>query len=150
MRQRSNRYSTPLSEINIVPYIDVMLVLLVIFMVTTPLLTQGVKVSLPRASAKAISQSNQIPIIVTVNKQGDYFLNISAHPDKPISPIILMNRIAAQIAYMKKTHQTRKILVKGDEAVHYGKVVTAMVLLQKAGAQSVGLITKPGQKIAHG
>jgi len=136
MRQRRK----PMSEINVVPYIDVMLVLLVIFMITAPLLTQGVKVSLPQAKANAISESNQ-PIIVSVDAKGQYFLNVANNPNDPITPQALATRVAAELQIAKQTHKNRLVLVKGDRNVDYGKVVQAMVLLQHAGAQSVGLMT---------
>ncbi len=148
MRSRQRRHK-PVVEINVVPYIDVMLVLLIIFMVTTPLLTQGVKVNLPKAAAKAITVSDSTPIVVTVDKDGLYYLSTAAKPTKPISPVVLSNNIAAQLRFMKLTHKTRKILVRGDRDVDYGKVVRAMVLLQKAGATSVGLITSSEGNATH-
>lgn len=136
-----------MSEINVVPYIDVMLVLLVIFMITTPLLTQGVKINLPQASANAISTKNNQPVIVSVDKYGRYYLNISADPSKPIAPEDLATRIAAQVIFDKQQHENRPILIKGDANVDYGKVVEAMVLLQKSGVTNVGLMTDPSQQI---
>ncbi len=143
MRHRTNR-KKPLAEINVVPYIDVMLVLLVIFMVTTPLMTQGVHVNVPKAHAETLSQSNQEPIVISVDKNGFFYLNIADKPNQPISPIILANRIAAEILLAKQANQSRQVLVKGDKAVNYDKVMSAMVLLQQAGASQVGLITEPG------
>lgn len=140
---RHNR--KPMSEINVVPYIDVMLVLLVIFMITAPLLSQGVKVSLPQAMANAISDNNQ-PIIVTVNAKGQYFLNISNDPSVPIAAQTLATRVAAELQIAKQENKQRQVLVKGDRNVDYGKVVQAMVLLQHAGAGSVGLMTSPDEK----
>ena len=134
-----------MSEINVVPYIDVMLVLLVIFMITTPLLTQGVKISLPQAKAQAITESKTQPIIVTVDKFGRYYLNLAAKPDKPIAAQTLATRIAAQVVLDKQEHIHRPILIKGDDKVNYGKVVQAMVLLQRAGVANVGLMTAPLQ-----
>lgn len=126
------------SEINVVPYIDVMLVLLVIFIVTAPLLQQGVAVDLPQASAKTLPPSEKEPIIVSVNKEGEYFLNIAQTPHLPIEQSALTLRVSAEL---ERTPQ-RKVLVKADENVNYGKVVGAMVLLQSAGAPSVGLVTQ--------
>ena len=130
----------PMAEINVVPYIDVMLVLLVIFMITAPLLTQGVKVDLPKASAQSLPPDQQ-PIVVSVDAQGNYYLNISSTPNQPIDPITLSNRVAAELQAATQQGQSRNVMVKGDEHVDYGKVVSAMVLLQQAGAPSVGLIT---------
>tara|TARA_R110002124_G_scaffold221975_1_gene387430 strand:+ start:4992 stop:5414 length:423 start_codon:yes stop_codon:yes gene_type:complete len=127
------------SEINIVPYVDVMLVLLVIFMATAPLLTQGVKVDLPQAKAKIIAQDNTIPIIVSVDYKGHYFLNISEKPSEEIIPKDLVLRIAAELNIDKN----RQVMVQGDKTVDYGKIVTAMALLQQAGVNNVGLVTDP-------
>lgn len=126
------------SEINVVPYIDVMLVLLVIFMVTAPLLQQGVSVDLPQASANAMPPTEKEPLVVSVDNTGAYFLNIADNPNHPINSEDLVIRVAAEL----KRDQARKILVKGDQSVDYGRVMTAMVLLQKAGAPSIGLVTK--------
>jgi len=139
--RRSHR--RPMSEINVVPYIDVMLVLLIIFMVTTPLLTQGVKINLPQASAQSIPPDKQQPIIVSVNAQGEYFLNIGANPTQPIDSISLTNRVSTQIKVEEQQNQTPIVLVKGDTKASYGNVVQAMVLLQQAGVSNVGLITQP-------
>lgn len=136
----------PMSEINVVPYIDVMLVLLIIFMVTTPLLTQGVKINLPQASSQSIPPDKAQPIIVSVDATGNYYLNIAANPNQAIDPLTLSNRVSAQIRAETQQGQTPIVLVKGDEKANYGNVVQAMVLLQQAGAESVGLITQPPQK----
>ncbi|MDH5436340.1 MAG: protein TolR [Gammaproteobacteria bacterium] len=135
-RQRIRK--RPMSEINVVPYIDVMLVLLVIFMITAPLLTQGVKVELPQSSANPIEQKEEEPIVVTVDVDGNYFLNISETPETPIDHQTLVIKVAAIVQYKPKT----QVLVRGDENVTYGKVVTAMGLLQKAGVPGVGLVTR--------
>jgi len=130
----------PMSEINVVPFIDVMLVLLVIFMITTPLLTQGVKVSLPQTESKAIPPEQKEPLIVTVDAQGNYFLNISSKPSQPITARVLSNLVATQLSSAEQDQ--RPVLVRGDKNANYGKVVEAMSLLQQAGAKSVGLITQ--------
>ncbi len=136
------RRRTLLSEINVVPYIDVMLVLLVIFMITTPLLTQGVNVDLPKASAKALPPKAQMPIIVSVTRTGEYFLNVSKNPGKALNAQQLMSTVNTKLTTAQQQHQTVDVYVKGDREVAYGTVVQAMVLLQKAGAENVGLITK--------
>ncbi len=133
----------PLAEINVVPYIDVMLVLLVIFMVTTPLLSQGVKVDLPSASAKPIEAKHQEPIIVSVDALGNYYLNIARDSSSIISSENLENAVAVAL---KHSREPRQVLIKGDRKVDYGKVMQAMVLLQRAGAPSVGLVTVNDQK----
>jgi len=128
----------PMSEINVVPYIDVMLVLLIIFMVTAPLMTQGVKVDLPQASAEPVQQTEKEPLIVSVDADGLYYLNVGEDPKKGIDHELLVQRVAAVLRYQPGT----QVLVRGDASVNYGAVVTAMALLQKAGAPSVGLVTE--------
>lgn len=132
----------PMAEINVVPYIDVMLVLLIIFMVTTPLLSQGVKVKLPQAQAQTIADQTQ-PIIVTVDAKGQDYLSTSPNPNIPIDPITLHNLVSAQLKAAKREGKTKTVLVRGDARANYGKIMNAMVLLQQAGAPSVGLITQP-------
>jgi biopolymer transport protein TolR len=132
----------PMSEINVVPYIDVMLVLLVIFMVTAPLITQGVKVELPQAEAEVISGDASEPVIITVDQFGDLYLDVGENKNQPIDPESLMARLQAVLKYRPET----PIMVKGDAGVTYGKVVQAMVLAQAAGAPSVGLITVPAER----
>jgi biopolymer transport protein TolR len=135
------RSRKPIADINVVPFIDVMLVLLVIFMITAPLLTQGVKVNLPQTQAKALTEQEQEPFIVTVDATGNYFLNIADKPNQPITARTLTHM--AQQTLDEKNSKPRPVLVRGDKNVNYGKVIEAMVLLQKAGAKSVGLITQP-------
>ena len=132
----------PMSDINVVPFIDVMLVLLVIFMITAPLLTQGVKVELPKTEAKALTEMQKEPLIVTVDSAGNFYLNLSDKPSQPITARTLSHLAADQLASQQAGEQ-RPVLVRGDKEVNYGKVMEAMVLLQQAGAKSVGLITQP-------
>ncbi len=140
---RRNRKKA-IAEINVVPYIDVMLVLLLIFMITAPLLTEGVQVSLPQAQAKTLSKEQQEPIVVSVDAQGLYYLNVSDHPELPMEPNDIANKVAAELTVATQAGKERPVMVKGDKAVDYGKVVQAMVILQAAGAKTVGLITAPG------
>ena len=135
-----------MAEINVVPYIDVMLVLLIIFMITAPLLTQGVQVDLPKTSANAINPKGQEPLVISVDDKGYYYLNVSNHPNKPMNPVAVATRVAAELQLAKQTGVTRQVLVKGDQHVPYGSVVQAMVMLQHAGADHVGLITDPQQE----
>lgn len=131
----------PMADMNVVPYIDVMLVLLVIFMITAPLLTTGVSVELPQAEAESVTKDAKEPVIVTVNKEGDYYLNIGENPDKPISNDAMVTLVAAVLRHRPGT----PILIRGDGRVSYSKVVIAMALLQKAGAPTIGLVTEsPG------
>lgn len=135
----------PMAEINIVPYIDVFLVLLIIFMITAPMLTQGVTVDLPKAASQNLKPADREPIIVSVNQQGNYFLNISSTPDNPMDDQALLVRVAAELEMARQSNQKMNVLVKGDQGVAYGKVVQAMALLKKAGAEQVGLLTDSDQ-----
>ena len=128
----------PMSDINVVPYIDVMLVLLVIFMITAPLLTEGVKVDLPQATARPLPQDDTVPLVVTVDANGAYFLNKGENIERPVDAETLVIRVAAQLQHDPAT----SVLVKGDRRVDYGKVINAVTLLQQAGAASVGLVTE--------
>lgn len=131
----------PVAEINVVPYIDVMLVLLVIFMITAPMLSQGVTVDLPKAASQSLSKSDREPIIVSVDKQGQFYLNINESPETPIAPQALAVRVAAELQLATQANQKVNVLVKGDQGVEYGKVIAAMSLLKQAGAEQVGLLT---------
>ena len=137
MRQRIKK--RPMSEINVVPYIDVMLVLLIIFMVTAPLLSQGVKVDLPQAPSEPLPPNEKEPVIVNVDKDGNFFINYGEDQDNPVSPEILLNRVSALLKYQPDI----PVLVGGDTHVPYGQVVKVMTLLQQAGVPSVGMITDP-------
>ncbi|PKG96027.1 protein TolR [Paraglaciecola sp. MB-3u-78] len=129
----------PVSEINVVPYIDVMLVLLIIFMVTAPLVTQGVKVDLPKAQAQPLDEESKPPLVASVDAQGQYFLNVGDSQQEPMSAVDLATLVAAHLRIEPNT----PVVVKGDGAVAYSEVVQLMVLLQRAGAPSVGLMTTP-------
>jgi len=133
----------PMSEINVVPYIDVMLVLLIIFMITAPLLTQGIKVSLPQVSSEPIEAAEQLePLVLTVDAEGLFYLDVGENRDKPIDNSTLLERVGAVLRNKPDT----PIYVRGDHHVDYGAVVNAMSLLQNAGAPSVGLLTEPPSK----
>ncbi|HYW04476.1 MAG TPA: protein TolR [Gammaproteobacteria bacterium] len=131
-----------MGDINIVPYIDVMLVLLVIFMITTPLLNRAVHVNLPQASAQPLNarelEKNK-PIVLTVDKNGNLFLNIASDPKQSLSD----SEVTKEVSSALQQKPQPPVLVRGDHDVPYGRVVQAMVLLQKAGAPSVGLMTRP-------
>ena len=135
-RQRTRRL--PMAEMNVVPYIDVMLVLLVIFMITAPLLAQGVKVNLPQTASEPLPSEKKEPVVVTVDVNGAYYLNIGERHDQAIEADALVQTVAAVLRRQPDT----PILVRGDEGVNYGKVVTALSLLQGAGAPNVGLVTE--------
>jgi len=125
-----------MAEINVVPYIDVMLVLLVIFMITAPLLKTGVDVDLPSANAKPLEDVKTEPLVATVDKQGQFYLNVGGDPDKPIGEQKLVTYAAAAM----RRNPERQVLVRGDKNVPYEKVVRVMALLQQAGAPQVGLV----------
>ena len=139
MMARRGRKLRPMAEINVVPYIDVMLVLLVIFMITAPLLTQGVKVDLPQADANPIEDDAKRPLVVSVDKQGRFFLTY----DDDRSVLLRDDELQPKAAAILQQNPGIPVLVKGDEAVDYGRVVQAMVLLQGAGAPGIGLLTEP-------
>ena len=129
-----------MSEINVVPYIDVMLVLLIIFMVTAPMLTQGIKVELPQAGAEPLdSNEGKDPLILSVDVDGNLYLNVGDDEKSPLEPARVMQLTAV---VLKRTPETQ-VLVKADARVPYGSVVSAMVLLQQAGAEKVGFLTDP-------
>jgi len=128
-----------MGEINVVPYIDVMLVLLVIFMITAPLLTQGVDVDLPQADAEPLPQEADEPVVVTVDARGDIFVDVGENKGEPVDGETLQLRVASVLKHKPET----RIMVRGDTNVDYGSVVRAMVLLQGAGAPNIGLITEP-------
>ncbi|KTC79465.1 protein TolR [Legionella sp. PATHC035] len=150
MIRAKTKRERPISEINVVPYIDVMLVLLVIFMITAPMLSQGVTVDLPKAASQTLAPTDREPIIVSVNQQGTYFLNISSTPAEPIESQALVVRVAAELELAKQSNQKLNVLVKGDQGVAYGKVVQAMALLKQAGAEQVGLLTDSEAEKAEG
>jgi biopolymer transport protein TolR len=131
----------PMSEINVVPYIDVMLVLLIIFMITAPLLQQGVEIDLPQASANPLPPEQHEPVVVSVDKNGDFYLDIGDEPGKPIDAQLLVNRVAA----VRQLKPMVPVLVRGDREVGYGRIVDVMVLLQRAGIDKVGLMTEQPQ-----
>ena len=129
-----------MGEINVVPYIDVMLVLLVIFMVTAPLLTQGIEVDLPKAAAEPIQEApNTPPLVLSVDKDGNLYINAGDDEDQPTTGEEVIRRVGIVLRNSPET----QILVKADRAVPYGNVVGAMVVLQQGGAESIGFVTDP-------
>lgn len=136
---RSPRRSRVIAEINVVPYIDVMLVLLIIFMVTAPLVTQGVKVDLPQAAAEALPEDSKAPLIASIDKQGLYYLSVGDSVDSALDDQQMTALVSAQL----KLDPNAQFVVKGDGDVPYKRVVDLMVLLQSAGVPALGLMTEP-------
>jgi len=131
-----------MSDINVVPYIDVMLVLLIIFMITAPLLSQGVKVDLPQVPSEPMPPADKEPVIVSVDRSGDFYINYGEDQDKPVTAQVLTNRIGALLRYQPGV----PVYVKGDAGVPYGRVVAVMALLQSAGVKGIGLVTEPPEQ----
>ncbi|WNO08112.1 protein TolR [Teredinibacter sp. KSP-S5-2] len=135
----ASKKKKPMAEINVVPYIDVMLVLLVIFMVTAPLLMQGVKVDLPQAPSSPLDNKDEEPLIVSVKTDGTLYINLGGKQEqsKPIG------EIQETVSKVLRQKPETPVLVWGDHKVDYGIVVNLMTALQQAGASSVGLVTDP-------
>ena len=127
-----------MAEINVVPYIDVMLVLLVIFMATAPLLMQGVEVDLPDANSSPVADSDAEPLIVSIDAQAKLYLNLGASDDLALN----IETVKQRVATVLKRNPEKEVMVWGDAAVPYGEVVALMSELQEAGALSVGLVTE--------
>jgi len=137
-----------MGDINVVPYIDVMLVLLIIFMVTAPLLQQGVKVELPKAAAEPLDAEllkNANPLVLSIDKAGKLYLNVGSHPEASLDE----DTVGARAAAAMRRKPDLPVLVKADRAIAYGRLIDAMVILQKAGAKKVGFITDPPPVPAH-
>jgi biopolymer transport protein TolR len=131
-----------MSEINVVPYIDVMLVLLIIFMVTAPLLAQGVKVELPKAGAQPLDAEllkNSNPLVLSIDRQGRMYLNVGGNPRQALDEQLLELRTATAL---RRTPDL-PVLLKADYRIEYGRVMNAMVILQRAGAKKVGFVSEP-------
>ena len=129
----------PMAEINVVPYIDVTLVLLVIFMVTAPMMTQGINVDLPDAASGPLSVSeNEITLVVSIKADATYYMNVGEEEEA-----VALSLIGERASKIIKANPDIKVLVEGDESLSYGVVVGLMNILQQAGARSVGLITEP-------
>ena len=132
------------SDINVVPYIDVMLVLLIIFMITAPLLTQGIDVELPKTDAQPIPTSQE-PVILSVDNEGRLYLNRGEETSRSLSDKELTDRVAGLIKAQPET----MVLVQGDTKASYGDVAHAMTLLQSVGAKKIGFVTQPQDLPKH-
>ena len=130
------------AEINVVPYIDVMLVLLIVFMVTAPLLMQGVKVELPNAPSAPLGKNDRDPLIVSIKADGTFYLDLGNGKNMEEPLISIIKKVKKVLRQKPKT----SVLVWGDANVRYGSVVKLMSDLQNAGAPSVGLVTEPPRK----
>jgi biopolymer transport protein TolR len=130
-----------MAEINVVPYIDVMLVLLIIFMVTAPLLMQGVKVELPEANSDPVENQDAEPLIVSIRHNGELFLNLGVDQEQVLSLATVKQRVSV----VMRRNPKKPVMVWGDRNVPYGEVVLLMTALQEAGAPSVGLVTEPAR-----
>ena len=128
-----------MGEINVVPYIDVLLVLLIIFMVTAPLLTQGVQVDLPKAGATPLPEQAHEPLVVSIDRAGRLYVNVGEAKSRPVDEA----RLAASVRTVLARDAATPVLLKADAAVPYGHVVRTMVVLQQAGAARVGFLTDP-------
>jgi len=139
MRRKHGRRK-PMGEINVVPYIDVTLVLLIIFMITTPMLQTGVEVDLPRAESAMVEQKEgEPPIVISIKEQGEYYINTDGQNDELIEPEVINDRVAVVLSNKPGT----QVLISADKGVDYGTVVTVMAALKNAGVPTVGLMTKP-------
>jgi biopolymer transport protein TolR len=128
------------AEINVVPYIDVTLVLLVVFMVTAPLLMQGVKVDLPVANSAPMDKQKQEPLIISIKSDGTYWID-----ENGTNIANSLSFIKDRVAKVLRQKPNTPVLVWGDAQVDYGSVVDLMSQLQIAGAPSVGLVTEPSK-----
>ena len=137
IRNRRNR-NRLMAEINVVPYIDVMLVLLIIFMITAPLLNQGVEIDLPQANAEPLPASEVRSLVLEVDRDGNYYLHLAGEPAQVTAGADILARTAAIL----QRDPTTPVLVRADEDVAYGTVVQAMILLQQGGAPKIGLSTR--------
>lgn len=132
----------PMAEINVVPYIDVSLVLLIIFMVTAPMLQTGVDVDLPKAEAKMVDPSDELPIIISINAQGQLFIAIGNQSDVEVADADLAAKVQDALAQKPGL----AVMIRGDKSVDYGRIVTVMASLKNAGVPSVGLMTAPTEE----
>jgi biopolymer transport protein TolR len=131
-----------MSEMNVVPYIDVMLVLLIIFMITAPLLTQGITVDLPDANAEALDPEltkESEPVVLSIDKEGRFFINLGENTEEPVDDATIIERVRTVVS----RNPMLPVLVKGDEGVPYGRVVVGASLLTQAGASKIGFLTDP-------
>ena len=136
-----------MSEINVVPYIDVMLVLLVIFMATAPLMMQGVEIDLPNTDSKPLSNEQDDPLVITVDGEGRIFVNTGMPRAGEEGTRATIYSLADQAAKIIEARPDIAVYVRADKAIAYGEVIEVMTVLQRAGAESVGLVTEPVEEL---
>lgn len=138
---RKNGRRKPMAEINVVPYIDVTLVLLIIFMITTPMLQTGVDVDLPEAESKTVETEGESnpPIVISIKEDGQYSIQFDYREDAPVEP----DEINTQVMTVLNDKPKTQVLIRADKSVDYGAVVTVMAALKNAGVPTVGLMTQP-------
>ena len=127
------------SDINVVPYIDVMLVLLVIFMISAPLMVQGIEINLPEASSEALPVKNNEPLIVSITRDGSIFLETESTKNKSIS----IDEMGNLVATIFENRPGLQVVIRGDSEVKYDRVMKVMAQLQASGASDIGLISQP-------
>jgi biopolymer transport protein TolR len=127
-----------MAQINVVPYIDVMLVLLIIFMITTPLLETGVEVDLPQTVAEPVKHQGDLPLVITISRDGSYFIDYDEYSQEPVDSL----RLVALVQAIRGRNPKLQVLVRGDRTTEYGRVVEVMALLQSVGIAKVGLLTE--------
>ncbi|HBA65850.1 MAG TPA: protein TolR [Methylococcaceae bacterium] len=141
MSSRQSGRRKPKAEINVVPYIDVTLVLLIIFMVTAPMLQTGVEVDLPQADTETAEQQNDPPVIVSIDREGRFYVDMAGQESQEMG----VDEMTATVADVLRDKPTIQVFIRGDKFVDYGKVISAMAALKNAGVPKVGLMTQPYQ-----
>jgi biopolymer transport protein TolR len=129
-----------MAEINVVPLIDVMLVLLIVFMITAPLITQGVKVDLPQADAEPVESSEELTLVVSINAEGNYFISLGEEEESESVPL---EKIQEDVSKILSQNPSIPIFLEADSSVSYGLVMNLMAALTNAGSDNVRLITQP-------
>lgn len=130
-----------MAEINVVPLIDVMLVLLIVFMITAPLITQGVKVDLPEADAEIVDDNNELTLVVSIDASGLYYISLGEISEEPEA--VSLDTIGENVSRIMNQNPGVPVFLEADAAVNYGLVMSLMATLEDAGAPSVRLITQP-------
>lgn len=133
-RSSGRRNFRPMSEINVTPFVDVMLVLLVVFMITAPLLTAGVKVDLPETKADQIAEENNKPLEITIDKEGQIYMG---------ETLVMGGRIAEFLGTLTEVNTDTRIFIRADQTLDYGRVMAVLGELNKAGFRKVALLSVP-------